>query len=265
MAGNQIYPYNPTIMHRVLSLLFLSLMLSAALHGSVTTLCVPGSLATYQGMSTPCGIGQLSFDSFAFPNPPAGGDDATQIWLTPVPGGFTVQQTLDGGATFSQFTSTSPITYEIDYRFIIDPATAAGADLSMDPPFGDVSIDEFYCNDSVFNSDGFCQTQTGGFRPDHLNVHTNPGSTDPCIDPLNGGNTCFSSIIFQNPGFSFGNVEILIHLNGSSTNPAGFDSLTQSTDLTGLPEPAPVALILGGLLLIPGCRRFAVQRRAAKV
>jgi hypothetical protein len=269
MVGNKIYPYNPTIMHRVLSLLFLSLLLTAVLQADVLPPCAPGTLASYE--QTPCSIGQLNYDSFTFDITPTGGDTAANIWLTPAAQGFNFEHTPDGGSTFTQFSSTTFTRYLIGYRFIIDPTIASGAELGMDPPSGDVQITASYCNESFGpNSDGFCTPPPtsvggGGFRADVFQVHTNPTNPDPCFD-ASGADTCFDQHDFLHPAFTFGNVLIEIDLDGSPTSPAAFDSTSTGTFLVAeTPEPGSVVLLLSGLAIITIRRRFPWTRPAGRV
>ena len=96
-----------------------------------------------------CSVGLQNFDNFSFMSSGTGSpllDTSADIELTPAVGGFTFSQV--NLAPFAVLLGQTA-DYQIGYGFVIDPApVGTGADLGMDPPVGNVSIDQLYCADS---------------------------------------------------------------------------------------------------------------------
>ncbi len=154
-------------MRNLLSLVFLSVM-ATTLHAeglSLTPCPTGGTLQSYEdqfsSIATPCANGILNFSNFNFQLFQSSGGTpltASQVDLSPTPIGM--GQT---GVTGFDITGSdnSPITvapgqdatYVIDWLFVIDSGPlAGGASLGMDPPFGDVTITQYYCLDSNFQN-----------------------------------------------------------------------------------------------------------------
>jgi hypothetical protein len=212
------------------------------------TPCVADTLADYKANFAAgqyCSIGIMLYNKFDFQSSGTSDvmDTAADIYLTPEHYGFQISQTL-GDPTTDPFVDTNGTQqYDIFYQFTIDPGpVAGGASDTMDPPSGDVSITQYFCNDQYLSLD------EGGnpycYLPDR---DTNPPEslTVTTANPYN-------SITFSNPATTFGNVLTQINLNAD--DPATFDANTGvinlSPDPAATPEPASIALALGGLFLI---------------
>jgi hypothetical protein len=230
-------------MRRLLYLLIVPALLQA---NSLAPPCVAGSLLSYE-QSLPggqCSIGVLNFSDFTFRQTGIGPlDTAAQIELTPAVNGFGFTQVSGNPFTVAAGDNAD---YLIFYNFVIDPAPVVeGADLALDPPFGDVNVQQGYCNDSSFTiGEGVpvCIDSAGNLStPQTLTVTTESPK---------------ASKIFNPPALNFGSVRTEIKLDGTS-GPAGFDGVTGDAtvvDTSSTPEPASVILALGGLLAI-GLRR----------
>jgi MYXO-CTERM domain-containing protein len=205
--------------------------------------CVAGTLSSYEGDGFNCTVGPDNFDDFH----PGGGLNAMDLELTPVTtanGGYGFQ--LSAVADSGLFTTTETgATYDVYWNLDnIDPGPqASAAQLGMDPPSGDVTIIQDYCNNAIFNSDGVCENGT----PQSLTVTSPPCTTDPATDPTH----CEANLAL-NPFLDTAGVKTIIELGASSS----FDSLTGTTSNT--PEPATWLLGLGGLPAIRLLRRRKV-------
>jgi len=220
--------------------------------------CVTQSLQAYIALDGgQCSVGILNFSDFTFTSSGTGGATlltASQIELSPagdgdLGGGFTIAPV--GPATFSVALGQTA-TYVIDWFFLIDPGPRAdGASLGMDPPFGDVTITQSYCNDSFFstgpNGGTVCTGRADPSSPQSLQVTTIP----PVLT---------DSIFFDPAAQNFASVRTIITLNGTN-GPSGFDSLTGTASVIdpSTPEPVSSALAAGGLLVTLGLIR---RRRA---
>jgi hypothetical protein len=224
--------------------------------------CAPGTLASYEALANGCSIG---LDIFSFPSnalSTAGNGvvySDTGIELDPAIGGFTfcLVQVLPGCSVVTnefQVGANLSAIYDINYNFFIDPnPSATTADLGMDPPFGNVTINQYYCADQGLSQDGasatpFCFTASFADPPAQVLTvdNTNPPiSWNTGIVPLNP------------PVLSFANVLMMIDLNGGA-NGAGFDSVTGDSFLnTSTPEPSSILLLLmGGGLLALGKKKY---------
>lgn len=217
---------------------------------SLPPACVSATLFDYEHnlANQQCSIGILIFQGFTFSasgksvsnNVPAPTPDTDQqILLTPSTGGFMLSQV--NGQQFSVL-SGQIVNYNMGYQFVIDPAPVLeGAELGLDPPFGNVTVTQSYCNDSVFLSPSQCIAAKDNtfvtFAPQVLLVH-NPDKLD-------------DKITFNPPAFAFGSVNTAIVLDGT-TGSAGFDATTGSSTVINVattPEPSTVTLGCGALLL----------------
>ena len=232
---------------------------------ALDTPCIAQSLTNYLNMfgtdsnGAGCSIGIQNFSEFAFPTRTGTGgftpDTSDQIEVTPAIGGFTISQI---GGQFSVGDNQTAL-YQINYRFDIDPVpTASGASLGMDPPFGDVSIDQLYCADSTFfhNSDNgitSCDTGNNFFAPQDLHVDdTNPPLPGTLVSSWTTGLVPLNPIVMN-----FATTELIISLDGTNLLlGSGFDSATGDTFIAG-PEPSAWLLILGGLLVMIMSKRIS--------
>ncbi len=146
-----------------------------------------------------------------------------------------------GGTNYFS-TPSGSVTYQINYT--VDPVTT-GADLDLDPPFGDVTATQSYCLNDVFPtcSHGQELAQT--------------------VSTANPPNSLSSRIGFSILPSSLALVDVrtVITLNG----PAGFDSLnsvfTTTTVTPTVPEPSAALLILCGVSFV-SVLAFAKRWRA---
>jgi hypothetical protein len=204
--------------------------------------CMPGTLQSYIDLNQTggCAIGIEEFSAFAY--------TASEILVTPATGGFSFSQI--SGTPFQVLLPQVDI-YDIFYNFVIDPGPRGStADLGMDPPFGNVTINQFYCAGrglvlSTLSGAPTCVTP-GQHGPQLLTVNdTNPPAswnTGPV--PLNPAIDQFANVLTQ------------IILDGTA-GPAGFDGVTGDTSLT--PEPSTFLLIGTALL----AAAFVSRRRFA--
>jgi len=227
---------------------------AATLVGEVSP-CGPATLAIYQqnfGGQNQCSVGLLLMSGFSFASSGFGSptlDTAADIFLTPATNGFSISQT--NGKPFAVAQGQIAL-YTIGFNFFIDPTPILGdAGLSMDPPFGDATVTQAYCNDGTFipgSSSGaagvLCTNGSNIFAPQTLRVH-NPDKLD-------------DSIVFNPPAFVGGSVLTTIILNGSA-GPAGFDQVTGTSTvliIPDAPEPGTMLLAFGGLLTAGVWRKY---------
>lgn len=197
--------------------------------------CGTASLDTYESSynfpsSSGCAIGILDYSNFtyrALSNAPA----ASDIILTPSTSNQGFSFTQAGGTPFVA-SAGEVVQFEIDYNILIDPAPVIhGSSIRVDPPTGNVTVTEDFCNDSIYYYPGTCY----GGPLDTLSVGT----------PVTGY-PYSASINFSNPAMNFETVGILFTLDG----PASFDGVITGTQLTITPEPASVLLV--GVFLLGG-------------
>jgi hypothetical protein len=205
--------------------------------------CGSGTLASYDSSfafpSLGCSIGILDYSNFSYvslSNAPS----ASSIEITPGSDGFGFTQV--GGAPFTA--SGDVVKFAIYYNIFIDPAPVIGdSRLSLDPPMGDVSITEFFCNDSTLYSGA-----TSCFPP------TSPAYTLTVTTQKPTG-----SIIFGSPALVSQQVGIVFTLDGTK-GVASFDGLDTGTDVTSItPEPASVCLV--GFFLLAAGYKLRKQRQ----
>jgi len=128
-------------------------------------------------------------------------------------------------------TPSGSVSYQISYT--LDPATT-GADMSIDPPFGDVRATQSYCLNDVFPNCSLgldlSQSVSTADAPSSLSSHVN--------FPIAVSNLALVD------------VNTVVTLNG----PAGFDALNAVFDTTpqvsAIPEPSAALLALCGLSLV---------------
>lgn len=214
--------------------------------------CTASSLSTYISLdaSGGCTIGEFTFFRFTAPAPTTTGTPTvatdSQILLTPIltasGAGFSI--TASSGETnlfsISSPSGTTAITYYVDYS--VDPAPIiAGAELNIDPPFGNVSVSQTYCTADVL-VDG-CELGT-----ESQQTAANPS-------PLS------SVITFPNPS-SFVDIDTDISLSATPGNPAGLDAvnaLVEIGSVSAVPEPSMLPLM--ALVLLP--LLFLMRRKRA--
>jgi len=232
-----------------LSLLGTLILTTSAVVGAAP--CTTGTLQNYidSDLSGGCSI-QDTFFRFNFVSQVVNGNPvvatASQITVTPISTstseGFSFSAMVNGTNYFS--TPSGSVTYGINYT--VDPATA-GADLSLDPPFGDVRATQSYCLNDVFPGCplGLALAQTVTTQDPPTSLTSRIGFPIPV-----------SSLALVDVGTS-------ITLNG----PAGFDnliSLFETTPVAAVPEPSGALLALCGLSAVSvlgyAKRRFAVRK-----
>lgn len=226
--------------------------------------CAPGTLAAYIA-SSGC-VNGIEFFTFN-PLTSAGNGvvySASNIEVDPVSysdgasAGFTfcIVQSMPGCGDVTlpfQVAAGDTATYDIsyDFSFVTDPA-GNNASLGMDPPFGDVSINQYYCADGGLTQSSptatpICNAGGHSFAPQTLTVNNNNPPTS------------WTDFAALNPPINeFASIVTMINLNGSN-GMAGFDNGSGS-DYVGSfvpnPEPSAIFLAAGGLLALALCRRF---------
>jgi hypothetical protein len=171
---------------------------------------------------------------------------AGAITLTPEAGGFSFTQS--NGQPFTA-SAGEIVQFEIDYNIIIDPAPIlAGADNSVDPPTGNVTITEFFCNDSQYVFEGTCLTGFLSNPVQALSVGT--------IPPL----ALSASITFTTPAKAFQGVGVLFTLNGTN-GASSFDGVDATSVVVVGDAPEPAACFLAGLGLLVGSYTLRKRKR----
>lgn len=212
--------------------------------------CIAASLQTYQSLSSTdpggCSVGIQNFVSFTFTASEGAAYNAADIEVTPAVGGF--EFSLVSGSPFEELSGST--IYDIGYTFYIDPGPSAGtASLGMDPPFGDVTISQYYCADSeIFQSSVAVIPTCSAGSAQILTVNdTNPPTSwTTGVVPL------------VPPVMDYAQVVTMIDLVGL----AGFDGVTGDSFVTDsnnstTPEPSTVVLAaMGGLLITTLRKRF---------
>jgi hypothetical protein len=231
--------------------------------GNATTLgpaCVAGTLQSYIDLNSAggCSIGIEEFSAFNFESSANAAYTADDIFLTPATGGFSLTQIsgpncAGSGAPCFQVLLPQVDIYDIFYEFVIDPGPrATDASLGMDPPFGNVTINQFYCAGrglvlGTLNGVPTCVTP---------GQH---GAQELTVTDLNPPTSWTTGPVVLNPQIDlFANVLTQIILDGTN-GPAGFDSVTGDTNLVATPEPSTFLLI--GTTLLAAV--FVTRRRFA--
>ena len=200
--------------------------------------CQPGSLASYIALDETggCTVGDFTFFRFSAPTPDSSGNPPvasnSQIMVTPEINstgvGFSFTASSNGTNLFAipNPTQNESVTYHINYT--LDPLPVdTGQDLSMDPPFGNVSVTQRYCLFDVF-ADG-CESGLA------LQQTVTTGSPH-------------SFVAFPTPA-SFVDIQTDITLSATPGNPAGFDGL-DAVASEATPEPASVLLAGAGFAVL---------------
>lgn len=205
--------------------------------------CSSDTLSNYSNNLTfpsGCAIGILDYSTFSY-HPISNAPLASDIVVTPSGQGFDFTQA--GNKPFIANTGQI-VQFEIDYNILIDPAPLiGGARLRLDPPSGDVSITEFFCNDGQYFFSGRCF----GSPVNTLKVGT--------IPPLSLTN----SIAFPDPAQRFQEVGILFTLDGTN-GPSSFDGLEADSSVI-YPTPEPEVALISGFLFSALLAVYRLKRR----
>jgi hypothetical protein len=211
--------------------------------------CTTGSLASYVSLDSGggCTIGDYTFLRFSDPTPSTKGSPTVaspwEITVTPIltatGAGFSFTASEDSTNLFaiSSASGTTAVTYYIDYS--VDPAPIVGtADLSIDPPHGNVAVTQMYCAADVLAT---------GCR---LGVKSQ--QTVTVSSPV-------SVITFPSPQ-SFVDIDTDICLSATPGDPASIDAIDSfvNTPASAVPEPATLPLTAGLFTLL-----FLVRRKRA--
>jgi hypothetical protein len=192
-----------------------------------------------------CSVGILDYYNFTYhPVSNAPLASAIEVSISSLPGsGFSFTR-ADGNAFTAAAGQT--VQFEIDYNLIIDPAPIiTGGDMNLDPPSGNVTVTEYFCNDVSYIYTGFCS----GSLPETLTVGT-----------AASGFPSSATIVFAKPALTSQAVGILFTLNGG-TSGASFDGLDSTSQVLSLsPEPASAAGLLAGLLTLAGGYKLRKRR-----
>ncbi len=200
-----------------------------------TTPCSSGTLAGYSSSYAPpsvgCSIGVLDYSNFtyvALQNAPTASDIAVAPAATG--NGFSFSQV--GGSPF--VANGDIVQFAIYYNIFIDPAPVIpGANTHLDPPVGNVSITQYFCNDSILYPN-----TTSCFPPTSTAYSLTVTTASPD-----------ASVTFTPPATQYETVGIVFTLNGL-TGIASFDGLDTNTLVNVAPEPASFALV--GLVMLFG-------------
>jgi hypothetical protein len=241
------------------------LLSGTAASAQTSGICTAGTLASYIA-SNGC-VNGIEFFTFQ-PLTTSGNGvvySASNIEVDPVSfsdgesAGFTfcIVQSMPGCSNVTlpfEVATGETATYDIAYlfSFVIDPRGTQASE-GMDPPFGDVSINQYYCADAGLTQSSpvatpICNAMGHSFGPQTLNVNDNnpPASWNTGIVPLNPVINESASIV------------TMINLNGIN-GAAGFDNVTNANYVDNFvpsPEPSAIVLAAGGLLALALRRRF---------
>ena len=224
---------NRSIVLKLSGCLFVVGSFSTLFAGSSLPDCSPGSLASYIGSTANppatggCAIGILDYYNMTYlpgTNAPA----SSAIGVTPDGQGFSFGPVSAAPGQNVQF--------EIDYDIFIDPAPIIGGSrLSLDVN-GDITITEYFCNDSQYIGNGLC-------------LGSHPAQVLQVGNDNNLPNS--ATIIFAQPATTSQQIGIVFNLVGG-TNGASFDGLDSASIVSGVPEPASAGFALFGLLALAG-------------
>jgi len=216
--------------------------------GNATTLgpaCVAGTLQSYIDLNATggCSIGIEEFSGFDFNSSANAAYTTSDIFLTPATGGFSFTQTsgpncVSGtGAPCFEVLLPQIDIYDIFYDLVIDPGpNASAADLGMDPPFGNVTINQFYCAGRGLTLSTLSGVPTCVTPGQH-------GAQELTVNDTNPPFSWSTGSVPLNPRIdNFANVLTQIILDGTN-GPAGFDGVTGDTNLNLTPEPSTFLLI----------------------
>jgi hypothetical protein len=240
------------------SKLLLSLLMagsiSSAFADSVLPSCATATLSSYIANTVfpggGCAIGDLDYYQFSYhavSNAPS--DTAILVSQSALGTGFNFS--LVNGLPFTA-AAGEIVEFEIDYNILIDPAPVIPqGKLSVDPPSGDVTITQYYCNDKPYEGSGYC---LGGLAP-ILQVGT-PETGLPYS----------ATITFSKPVTTSQGTGILFTLEGLNGKPSTFDGVDSTSTLVYLdtPEPAPWACLILGLSFLGAGYKPRKQRNPAK-
>jgi hypothetical protein len=191
--------------------------------------CTTDTLANYEQLDSGCNIGPLQFLSFAFGDPVVTGQapaaTASDIKVTPTL--LASGPTIAFSSSFFSFSGSGSALYHINYA--VDPGPIIGGEsISLDPPQGDVSITQGYCQ-------GTLTCAPGGVPP--LNLTVTPANRN-------------ASLTFPTPQSMVG-IQTSISITSTAVIPAGFDSfINTNVTTTTTPEPGVRLLIPAGVALL---------------
>jgi hypothetical protein len=232
-----------------LSLFGTCLLAGSAIAGAAP--CITGSLQSYiesdrqGGCTLQDTIFRFSFSSQVLSGAPVVAT-ASQITVTPIntngAEGFNFSAVVNGTNYFS--TPSGSVSYLIGYT--VDPIIS-GADMSLDPPYGDVRATQSYCLNDVLPT-----CELGVSLAQSVSTANPPSSLSSHVD--------FPTAITD---LALVDVRTSITLNG----PAGFDALiatfNTNSSVGTAPEPSAVFLGVCGLSLLL-LARFAKRWFAAR-
>lgn len=204
----------------------------------------------------PCSSGILNFSQFAFEAFGSGAVGDNQIYLTPInPGNGDLGDT---GFTISGLSAAAgqQLTYVIDWYAEIDAGPyMGGAQVDMDPPFGDVTITQSYCVDSFIGT----YSPTAPFNCSWTGSTDGPPVQSLTVTVPNPS----ASILFKPVAQNFAWVRTVIQLNTNDDSAASsFDTVNGSATVDpSAPEPASVVLIPAALLMLYLQRRRQNTKR----
>jgi hypothetical protein len=226
---------------KLFALLFFAGSFSSVIAGPLPA-CGTDNLADYVNNNiypSGCSIGILDYYDFTYHTVTPGTDPAASaITVMPEVNGFSFGPVSAAANTTVEF--------EIDYDIYIDPVPRIpGASLNLDPPTGDVTVTEYFCNDVQYVYSGSCL----GPAPFTLTVGT-PGTGYPSSAVIDFG---------DNPATTSQQVGILFTLTGGATG-ASFDGLDAVSIVSSAPEPASAAVLFLGLLTLAGGYKLKRQR-----
>lgn len=232
-----------------LGLVLTVLMCSGELAQAQSNACPQQSLAAYITMRGSCPLGSEFFDGFKFLATSGNGVIYTpsDILVTPSAGGGLIPElsfSLESGGRFGVAGGDTAV-YNIQYEFFFpsDPQSTA-ADLGMDPPVGNININEFICVDGVISqaSPTSAPTCSTGVGPQQLSVDN--------VTPADNN----TGIVLLNPPVDISaQIITMIDLDGSGGSPASFDSLSEANFVDyvpSAPEPSTIVLAAGGLIAL---------------
>jgi hypothetical protein len=222
-----------TFLFKLVISLFVAGSFSALFAGSTIPVCLSDTVANYVTTTANppatggCAIGILDYYNLTY-HPITNAPLASNINVAPLGAGFTFGPV-----------SAAPgqtVSFEIDYDIFIDPAPIiTGDSLGLDVT-GNITVTEFFCNDSQYIGSGLC---LGSHPAQSLTVGNGNGLPNS------------ATIAFAQPATTSQQVGIVFTLVGG-TGGASFDGLNAASIVTGIPEPSSFGSALIGLLALAG-------------
>lgn len=239
------------------------------------TPCLTGTVADYETLYGPgagtCSVGQVTYSNFTiiYSSPAAIPQTGSDMIVTPV-------SSSGNGFSFTYGPVTSTVSFELQYDF--DPPPAIGsAEIRIatppgGPPAAQGGVDAFesICPGSTFATGCSGISYISSFSK--ISSFSSPAGLSPAYtDPVpvtldvhhdfNGEVDILDDSAPIDPPVTNGEIQLSLTLDGTPTDPAGFQGLGV-TESFAAPEPETFSLLFIGLALVIACRFAVIRKRA---